>query len=88
MPQFGSPFVPFVGYTIGLSVILTILAQKTAGSVIIATLFHGSVNTLGLMNVAASPASRAWGNAVSYGLVALAAGTALWTRRSTGSLVC
>jgi membrane protease YdiL (CAAX protease family) len=81
MPQFGSPFLPFVGYTIALSVLLTLLAQRAGGSVIIATLFHGAVNTLGFVNAAASPTLRGWGNAVSYGLVAVIAGARVWNRR-------
>jgi membrane protease YdiL (CAAX protease family) len=71
MPQYGSPFAPFVAYTVALSLILTVLARQTAGSVVIATLFHGAVNTLGFVNAAATPAMRGWGNAVSYGLAAL-----------------
>ena len=80
MPQFGSPFLPFVGYTIALSIILTFLAQNTRGSVVIATLFHGAVNTLGLVNDGASASQRGWGNAIGYGLVALVVGTAAWSR--------
>jgi membrane protease YdiL (CAAX protease family) len=79
MPQFGSPFLPFVGYTIALSLILTLLARKTGGSVVIATLFHGAVNTLGFVNDAASPALRSWANAASYGLVAVVAGLVAWS---------
>lgn len=80
MPQFGSPLLPFVGYTIALSVVQTLFAQRTAGSVVIATLFHGAVNTLGFMNDAATPTLRGWGNAVAYGLVAAIAGVAAWSR--------
>jgi membrane protease YdiL (CAAX protease family) len=82
MPQFGSPFLPFVAYTIGLSVILTVLAQKTKGSVVIATLFHGAVNTFGFINAAATPAQKGWANALSYGVVAAMAGAAVWTERA------
>ena len=42
MPQFGGPFPPYVAYTIALSVILTFFAGRTRGSVVIATVFHGS----------------------------------------------
>jgi membrane protease YdiL (CAAX protease family) len=80
MPQFGHPIVPFIGYTIALSVILTVLAQRTAGSVIVATLFHGSVNTLGVVNAAASPTLRGWVNAAAYGVVAVVVGTLAWRR--------
>lgn len=82
MPQFGSPFVPYIFYTIALSILLALFAQRTEGSVIIATLFHGAVNTLLFTNAAATPAVRGWGNAVSYGLVALILGAVAWNRRS------
>lgn len=81
MPQYGSPILAFVPYTIALSIILTFLAQHTRGSVIIATLFHGAVNTFGLMNTAAGPDMRGWGNAIAYGVAAVAIGLAAWRRR-------
>jgi membrane protease YdiL (CAAX protease family) len=83
MPQFGSPFPSFVIYTIALSVILTFLSQHTRGSVIIATLFHGAVNTFLLVNRAASPELRGWVNAASYGAVALLIGVLAWRRKQT-----
>jgi hypothetical protein len=78
-----SPFVPFIGYTVALSVLLALLAERTGGSVVIATLFHGAVNTLGLVNTAATPELRGWGNAAGYGLVASVAGSAAWGRMRT-----
>jgi membrane protease YdiL (CAAX protease family) len=80
MPQHGWPFPPFVGYTVALSVILTFLARQTRGSVIIATLFHGAVNTFGVVNTAADATMRGWGNAASYGLAAVMIGVAAWNR--------
>jgi membrane protease YdiL (CAAX protease family) len=80
MPQFGSPFPAFIAYTTGLSILLTFLTQRTRGSVVVATLFHGAVNTLGIVNTAASPTLRGWTNALSYGLAALAIGVAAWNR--------
>jgi len=74
MPQFGSPFPAFTGYTMGLSVILTFLAQRTRGSVVIATMFHGAVNTIGLVNTAAGAELRGWSNALCFGVVALVLG--------------
>jgi membrane protease YdiL (CAAX protease family) len=70
MPQYGTPFLPYIGYTIGLSVILSALTLSTSGSVVIATLFHGAVNTFGIVNVGTTPELRGWSNAVSYGLAA------------------
>jgi membrane protease YdiL (CAAX protease family) len=81
MPQYGSPFPAFVLYTTALSVLLTILAQRTGGSVAIATLFHGAVNTLGLVNEDATPMLRGWANAAAYGLIAAIAGLLAWSRR-------
>lgn len=75
MPQYGSPFLPYIGYTIGLSVILGALTLSASGSVVIATLFHGAVNTFGIVNAGATPELRGWSNAVSYGL---AAGVVAW----------
>jgi membrane protease YdiL (CAAX protease family) len=81
MPQFGSPFLPYVGYVIGLSIILTFLGQHTGGSLIIATLFHGAVNTFGIVNDGATTFQRGWSNALGYGAVALALGIIAWRRR-------
>ncbi|MFO1003911.1 MAG: CPBP family intramembrane glutamic endopeptidase [Planctomycetaceae bacterium] len=71
MPQYGSPFLPFVIYTVSLSTILTFLYSRTHGSIIVSTLFHGAVNTIGIVNVAASSELRGWSNALSYGLAVL-----------------
>jgi membrane protease YdiL (CAAX protease family) len=81
MPQFGAPFLAFVPYTIALSVLLTFLAQNTRASVVIATLFHGAVNTFGFVNTGVDPTLRAWGNAFAYGVVAVAIAVAAWSPR-------
>lgn len=73
MPQYGSPFPAFVIYTVALSVLLTRLSLVTHGSVMLATLFHGAVNTFGFANGGATPFQRGWANAMAYGLVALVA---------------
>jgi len=78
MPQHGSPFAPYVAYTIALSLILTFLAQRTRGSVVIATAFHGAVNTFGFVNTAATPTLRGWTNAASYGVAAVLVGVIAW----------
>ena len=83
MPQYGSPFPAFVVYTTALSVLLTRLSELTRGSVILATLFHGAVNTFGFANDAASSFQRGWANAIAYGCVAVAVGTVAW--RKTGA---
>jgi membrane protease YdiL (CAAX protease family) len=83
MPQFGTPFVAYVPYLVALSAILTVLARETRGSVLVATLFHGAVNTFGFTNLAASAELRGWTNAASYGLCAVT--LALARRRRGGS---
>jgi len=78
MPQFGAPFAAFAVYTVALSVILTLLFLRTRGSVVIATLFHGAVNTFGFVNSDAGHTMRGWSNALSYGLAALLLGGLAW----------
>jgi membrane protease YdiL (CAAX protease family) len=80
MPQSGTPFLPYIIYVIGLSMILTFLGTRTGGSVVIATVFHGAVNTFGIVNGGATALQRGWGNALSYGVVALALGAVAWRR--------
>jgi membrane protease YdiL (CAAX protease family) len=84
MPQQGSPFAPYVVYVIGLSIILTILVQKTSGSVVVATVFHGAVNTFGIVAAGATLTQRGWSNAVSYGIVAVVLGAVAWRGRRAG----
>jgi hypothetical protein len=45
--------------------------MTTRGSVIIATVFHGSVNTIGIVNDGANAIERGWSNALSYGIAAI-----------------
>jgi membrane protease YdiL (CAAX protease family) len=80
MPQYGSPFFAYMLYTIGLSAILTWLAIHTAGSVVIATLFHGAVNTFIVVNESATPVQKGWGNAVAFGIVGAFLAARAWTR--------
>lgn len=81
MPQFGSPFVAFIVYTIGLSLLLTWLAIPTGASVVLATVFHGAVNTFGIVVVDATPAQRGWANAISYLVAGVLIGAIAWRRR-------
>ena len=78
MPQYGSPLPAFILYTIALSILLLRLTQLTRGSVILATLFHGAVNTFGFTNDAATHFQRGWANAIAYGAVAVVVGVAAW----------
>ena len=87
MPQSRTPLLSYVPYVVALSVILTALAQQTAGSIIIATLFHGAVNTFGIVNAAAGADQRGWGNALSYGIAALVIGLISRRSRARGGLI-
>lgn len=71
MPQFGTPFVSYVPYLAALSLLLTRISLATGASVPVATLFHGAVNTFGVVNLAASATLRGWTNAIAYGLAAV-----------------
>lgn len=81
MPQYGTPFLSYMPYLVALSVIMTVLAMATRGSVIIATLFHGSVNTIGIVNDGSNAIQRGWSNAISYGIVALMMVALTWRIR-------
>lgn len=81
MPQYQMPLAAFTIYTVALSVILTVLAQRTCGSAVIATLFHGAVNTFGWINPTADATLRGWTNALCYGLAAALIGSVAWTPR-------
>ena len=59
-PQAGIPFVAFLLFTMGASVLFTWLNLHTRGSLLLATLFHGAINSFGFVNNALDPASRWW----------------------------
>ena len=80
MPQYGGHFPAFVVYTTALSVLLTRLSQVSQGSVVLATVFHGAVNTFGWINDAATPLQQGWANALAYGVIA-----ALAVRKAPGT---
>ena len=80
MPQYGTPFFSYIPYLVALSIILTWLWQRTKGSVVLATLFHGAVNTFGVVTVGTDAILRGWGNAVSYGIAAIIIGLLSWKR--------
>lgn len=84
MPQYGTPFASYIPYLIALSVILTWLVQRTNGSVVIATVFHGAVNTFGVVIVGADAITRGWWNAISYAIAAAFIGVVAW--KGSGSL--
>ena len=69
-PHYGLPFGAFLLMTLAFSVLFTWLHLKTAGSLLIATLFHAALNLSSLAGV--EPSREYWLKAVVYGLVALA----------------
>lgn len=79
LPMFlipGSPMIelPFPAYgcwVVGLTLLFTWLYQQTGGSLLLATLFHGAVNSLGVQNGAMGSAEWRWLLAVVYGVAAL-----------------
>jgi uncharacterized protein len=70
-PQAGIPFVAFLLFTTGASVLFTWLHLHTVGSLLIATLFHGAINSFGFVNNALDPASRWWLTGTVYIAAAL-----------------
>ena len=59
-PQASIPFLAFLLFTTGASVLFTWLHLQTQGSLLIATVFHGAINSFGFVNTALDPASRWW----------------------------
>jgi membrane protease YdiL (CAAX protease family) len=70
-PQAGIPFVAFLLFTTGASILFTWLYLHTGGSLLIATLFHGAINSFGFVNSALDPASRWWLTGAVYVAAAL-----------------
>jgi membrane protease YdiL (CAAX protease family) len=70
-PQTSIPFIAFLLFTTGASVLFTWLHLRTEGSLLIATLFHGAINSFGFVNNALDPASRWWLTGVVYVAAAL-----------------
>lgn len=71
-PQYQHPFAAFVLLTTAYSILLTWLFLHTRGSVLLATLFHGSINVFqGFLLAGVDAASRYWWLALAYGAGAL-----------------
>jgi membrane protease YdiL (CAAX protease family) len=80
-PHSQMAFPGFIGYTVGLSLALTWFARLTAGSALLATLFHGVTNALGLTaSGGVSPYTRSW----IAGIAWLVAGALLLALRDRG----
>jgi membrane protease YdiL (CAAX protease family) len=89
LPHEGVPLAAFVLYTVGLSVLAAWLLKYTRGSVLIATLFHGSTNTFGFLTPGLDTIARWWLIGFVYMaaalVVALVFGVRLFRSRSAGS---
>lgn len=71
-PMFELPFTAYLGWVVGLTFLFTWLYQQTQGSLLLATLFHGAVNSLGVMNAAIGQTEWRWLLAAVYCMAALA----------------
>src|ERR687894_3153916 len=71
-PQYGLPFLAFLLFTVAYSVLFTWVYLHTRGSVLIATLMHGSINlSQGYFLGGIDPAREYWVLAAVYGMAAL-----------------
>jgi uncharacterized protein len=59
-PMFDIPFPAYLVWVVALTFLFTWLYQQTQGSLLLATLFHGAVNALGVLNSAISLAEWRW----------------------------
>jgi membrane protease YdiL (CAAX protease family) len=68
---YGYGFGAFALYVVAMTVLFTWLANQSGGSVLLAWLFHGAINTLIFVNSAVDIVQRWWLSAAIYGAVAL-----------------
>jgi membrane protease YdiL (CAAX protease family) len=89
LEAYGYGFPAFTAYVVAMTVLFTWLANHTRGSVLLAWLFHGAINTLIFTNPTTDLVQRWWLSAAVYGaaalLVVLATGPGLASRRPTPS---
>ena len=87
---YGYGFAAFALYVVAMTVLFTWLANQTRGSVLLAWLFHGAINTLIFVNSAVDIVQRWWLSAAVYGaaalIVLLVAGPSLVGRRDVQAL--
>ena len=67
-PQSEVPIASYLAYTTALSGAFTWIWLHTRGSVLLATLFHGAVNTVGFTAVGLAPPERMWLTAGAWSL--------------------
>ena len=68
---YGYGFPAFALYVVPMTVLFTWLATQTRGSLLLAWLFHGAINTLIFVNSAIDIVQRWWWNAAVFGVVAV-----------------
>jgi membrane protease YdiL (CAAX protease family) len=68
---YGYGFGAFASHVVAMTVLFTWLANQTHGSVLLAWLFHGAINTLFFLNTSVDIVQRWWLSAAVYGAVAL-----------------
>jgi membrane protease YdiL (CAAX protease family) len=87
---YGYGFAAFAPYVVAMTLLFTWLANQTRGSVMLAWLFHGAINTLIFVNSAVDIVQRWWLSAAVYGaaalIVLLVAGPSLVVRRGVQAL--
>jgi hypothetical protein len=70
LPQRAIPFGAFMVFTVAFSVVAGWLAQRSRGSVAVATVLHGVFNTVIFLTPALDTAGRYWVNAVVWTVAA------------------
>lgn len=71
LEHYGYGFPAFTAYVVPMTVLFTWLATHTRGSVLLAWLFHGAINSPFLAGPPIDTVQRWWLSAVVYGCVAL-----------------
>jgi len=71
-PHYGLPYLAFVIMTVAFSVLFTWLYLNTAGSLIVAIIFHAALNLFSLEGI--EPSRQYWLKAAIYSLTALVLG--------------
>ncbi len=81
-PHYGLPLLAFVLMTLAFSVLFTWLYLNTAGSLVIAVIFHASLNLFSLAGV--EPSRQYWLKAVVYTVAAVVVSTVMRKYRRRG----
>ncbi len=81
-PHYGLPFSAFMVMTLAFSVLFTWLYLNTAGSLVIAVIFHAALNLFSLGGV--EPSRQYWLKAVVYAVAALVVSVVMGKYRGRG----